>query len=90
MKVTGLLDPVGFVLDFAELNWIEETIAHDLDHRHLNDAMPVNPTSENIAILLVQRVREWSAQHPSSERLIKCAVAVHESPRTHAEIEMTI
>lgn len=40
------LDENGMVCDFAH---IKRVITDQLDHRHLNDVLPFNPTAENIA-----------------------------------------
>ena len=40
------LDANGMVVDFKI---IKERITDRLDHRNLNDVLPVNPTAENIA-----------------------------------------
>jgi len=43
------LNEVGFIKDYRELQPIKEFIDKHYDHRHLNDFLPFNPTSENIA-----------------------------------------
>jgi len=43
------LDKVGFIKDYRELDNIKKYIDETLDHRHLNDILPFNPTAENIA-----------------------------------------
>lgn len=40
------LDEAGMVVDFSQ---IKEVVKNQLDHRHLNDVLPFNPTAENIA-----------------------------------------
>lgn len=40
------LDSNGMVYDFT---LIKEVITDKLDHKHLNDVLPFNPTAENIA-----------------------------------------
>ena len=46
----------GMILDFDELGRIVKTLVEDeLDHRSLNDFIP-NPTSENIALWIWQRL----------------------------------
>ncbi|MFJ6381429.1 6-pyruvoyl trahydropterin synthase family protein [Kitasatospora sp. NPDC092039] len=39
----------GFVTDFGELAPVKQLIDSTLDHRVLNDVLPVVPTSENLA-----------------------------------------
>lgn len=40
------LNPDGMVVDFTH---IKQTVQSRLDHHHLNDVIPANPTAENIA-----------------------------------------
>lgn len=39
----------GFVTDFAELAPLRTYLDATFDHRHLNDVLPMPPTSENLA-----------------------------------------
>ncbi|MEM1202356.1 MAG: 6-carboxytetrahydropterin synthase QueD [Acidobacteriota bacterium] len=46
------LDPMGMVIDFAELKTLMHEVIEPLDHRVLNELPPFehkNPTSENLA-----------------------------------------
>lgn len=43
------LNDVGFVVDYRELDGIKQWIDNTLDHKHLNDVLPFNPTAENMA-----------------------------------------
>ena len=46
------LDAVGMGIDFKVIKEAAKSLAHDLDHRNLNDLDPftnTNPTAENIA-----------------------------------------
>ncbi|MEE1825354.1 6-carboxytetrahydropterin synthase [Streptomyces sp. BE20] len=49
----------GFVTDFGDLAPVKQMIDSTLDHRLLNDALPVTPTSENVAAWLAG----WFAEH---------------------------
>lgn len=55
------LDESGVVLDFAEIKAAAKEVLTELDHRYLND-LPFfathNPSSENIARYLFQRLSE--------------------------------
>ena len=91
VKITleGPLDSVGFVVDFAELSWIAALIDDELDHRHLNDVLKENPTSENLATWFAVRVGEWVANSPAY-RITGFGVDVSESPRTSAALWLPV
>lgn len=74
---TGELNHVGFVRDYGDLRAVKELIDERLDHRHLNEVVPVNPTAENLAIWLFGQL--W-ARYPEL-----VAVRVSETPKTWAE-----
>lgn len=84
VEISGKLNTVGFVVDFADLGWLDELIRDRLDHRHLNDVLDVNPTSENIAGWLAQLVMTWVSLHPDRSNLTGYGIKVQESPRTSA------
>lgn len=42
------LNEVGFVLDYRDMSALKEYVDGVLDHRHLNDIVEFNPTSENM------------------------------------------
>jgi len=73
------LDSKGMVQDYGELkqigNWIDET----LDHQHLNDIIPGNPTAENIAEWMYNK---WIHRYP-----LLLAIEVSETPKTNARYE---
>jgi 6-pyruvoyltetrahydropterin/6-carboxytetrahydropterin synthase len=64
VKVTGEIDPeTGYVVDMKWLkDLIEAQIVDYLDHKNLNLDIPefksLNPTAENIAVLIWQRLRK--------------------------------
>ena len=47
------LDRNGMVIDFSE---IKRLVKEPLDHRNLNEVLPFNPTAENLARWIVERV----------------------------------
>jgi len=73
IHVKGPVDPqLGWVMDFAELKAAFDPLYRQLDHHYLNDVAGLeNPTSENLARWIWQRLR------PALPLL--CAVVVHET-----------
>jgi 6-pyruvoyltetrahydropterin/6-carboxytetrahydropterin synthase len=57
--VSGELDPeLGWVLDYADMSASFKPLWEQLDHRYLNEVHGLeNPTSENIAIWIWDRLR---------------------------------
>jgi len=56
-----LVEP-GFVTDFADLAPFGRYLAELVDHRCLNEVLPVSPTSERLA----RHFAEWITQHMGS------------------------
>lgn len=73
------LNEVGFVKDYRELDAVKKYIDDKLDHRHLNDIFPFNPTAENIARYLYDAFKEEIPE--------LYAVEVSETPKTTALYE---
>lgn len=73
------LDETGFVRDYRELDDIGQFIDNVLDHRHLNEVLPYNPTAENIAKNLYAffKLKFWQIS----------AVTVKETDKTSARYE---
>lgn len=59
VHVRGEVDPaLGWVQDFAEISTAFQPLFDQLDHRYLNDVPGLeNPTSENLAKWMWQRLR---------------------------------
>jgi 6-pyruvoyltetrahydropterin/6-carboxytetrahydropterin synthase len=57
--VEGPLDPkLGWIIDFADIKGAFKTVEDQLDHRYLNEVDGLeNPTSENIARWIWQRLK---------------------------------
>lgn len=72
------LDQRGFVMDFGDLKPFKDYIDQNLDHRHLNDILTVNPTAENLAHFLYLIASELFGKKVMSVR-------VSETPKTWAE-----
>ena len=73
------LNDVGFVVDYRALDDIKKYIDDVLDHQHLNDILPFNPTAENMAKNMYEY---FNFLHPEV-----CAVEVCETPKTSARYE---
>jgi 6-pyruvoyltetrahydropterin/6-carboxytetrahydropterin synthase len=73
------LNEVGMIQDYRELSDIKEWIDENLDHRHLNQQLPINPTAENMAKYLYDL---WVIKYP-----LLTAVEVQETPKTNARYE---
>jgi len=58
--VSENVDENGFVLDYGDLVPLKNFIDSELDHRHLNDIIPV-PTAENLAKFIFKKCKKlWS------------------------------
>jgi len=71
------LDDYGFVVDYGELGQFKKWLDAEVDHRHLNDLFPFQPSAELLAGWFFERVRELD--------LPVVAVRVMETPKTVAE-----
>lgn len=72
------LDARGFVVDYGDLRPFKEFIDNTLDHRHLNDIIPVT-TSEALAKFLYEKAKEiWPETY---------LIRVSETPKTWAEYQ---
>jgi 6-pyruvoyltetrahydropterin/6-carboxytetrahydropterin synthase len=74
------LDGAGFVADFGELDPFKGYLDAELDHRDLNEVLPVQPSCENIARFLYG----WCQDNLDQGHLVT-AVRVSESALTWAE-----
>lgn len=52
------LDPTGFVIDYGKLKQFGQYLDTTFDHRHLNDVVDFNPTSEHLARHLYNLARD--------------------------------
>lgn len=80
------LNNLGMLVDFKELKAAVGAAVQELDHRNLNETSPFraqNPTSENIARWLFERVSTSLANQSFSV----CRVRVFETPDAAASYE---
>lgn len=71
------LDPVGFVVDYRALEHFKGWLDEKFDHRHVNDQVPFNPTSELLSRYVWAVAREEFGLPVS-------AVSWSETPKTWA------
>jgi len=76
---SGQLNEVGFIKDYRDLDTVKQYIDEELDHRHLNDIFPFNPTAENMAKFLYDTFKKNIPE--------LYAVEVSETPKTTAIYE---
>ena len=76
------LDDRGMVVDYFDLDPVKQFIDETVDHRHLNDVLPGEPTAERLAWWLFESLKGTLPADVSS-RIV--AVRVHETPKTWAE-----
>ncbi|MBB3187032.1 6-pyruvoyl trahydropterin synthase family protein [Microbacter margulisiae] len=77
---SATLNETGFVIDYLDLDSIKQYVDAYLDHQHLNDILPFNPTAENLAKYL------FDIFQPKFKELFK--VEVSETPKTKAIYEI--
>lgn len=80
------LDERGFVVDYGELAPFRRFLDENLDHRHLNDVVPGQPSAELLgAYLFGVALAELREVDGFGDRWYVAAVRVHETPKTCAE-----
>ncbi|MFN6082041.1 MAG: 6-pyruvoyl trahydropterin synthase family protein, partial [Bacteroidota bacterium] len=87
VSVTGEIDPVsGYLIDMKVLqNLIEQEVLSRFDHMNLNLDVPdfkeLNPTAENIAVVIWKRLRN------KLEPTLKLKIKLYETERNIVEYE---
>ncbi len=81
VTLSGTLTEPGFVLDYGDLDGFKKWLDAELDHRHLNDVCPSNPTAENLAAWMLDRLVDLIPLPPN---VATVSVAVSETPKTWA------
>ncbi|WP_299528465.1 6-carboxytetrahydropterin synthase [Ulvibacterium sp.] len=81
VSVTGEIDKeTGFVMDMKVLKeLIREKVENALDHKNLNTQVPefkhLNPTAENIAVVI------WNRLRPHIDHNKRLEIVLYETPR---------
>jgi 6-pyruvoyltetrahydropterin/6-carboxytetrahydropterin synthase len=87
VSVRGEVDPVtGYVVDLKILkDLIKSEIEEPFDHKNLNTQVPefktLNPTAENIAVVIFNRLR------PVIDQNLDLKITLFETPRNFVEYE---
>lgn len=76
------LDQTGFVVDYGHLHSMQTFIDDNLDHRHLNEVIPGQPSAERIAEWLFEKCSMVLAPQVAA---LLVALRVSETPMTWAE-----
>ncbi|HUH34274.1 MAG TPA: 6-carboxytetrahydropterin synthase [Moheibacter sp.] len=85
VSITGEINPeTGFVMNLDDLKHIiSEEVEEYLDHKNLNlevkEFKHLNPTVENISVVIWQRIRKKLADH------LALKVTLYETPRNFVE-----
>jgi 6-pyruvoyltetrahydropterin/6-carboxytetrahydropterin synthase len=85
VKVTGEIDEnTGYLIDMKILSdIIKEQVLDRFDHKNLNEDVPafktLNPTAENIAIVIYKLLR------PLISELLSLQIRLYETPRNFVE-----
>lgn len=81
VSVTGEINTeTGYLLDMKDLsNFILEEVEHNFDHKNLNldvpDFFDLNPTAENIAVVI------WNKLRTRIDKEMDLEVVLYETPR---------
>lgn len=85
VQITGEIDPeTGYVIDLKIVkDLIEEEVVRPFDHKNLNidtdEFRNLNPTAENIAVVIWQKLRRRLDSH------LALSVRLYETPRNFVE-----
>lgn len=75
------IDDRGFLLDYNDMKPFGAWLDDQIDHRHLNDVLDIQPTAENMAREFARKAILLLDVPPT----IKITIAVSETPKTWAE-----
>jgi 6-pyruvoyltetrahydropterin/6-carboxytetrahydropterin synthase len=83
LELHGSTDATGFVVDYRRLAPFKELLDGKLDHRHLNDVVPFNPTAEHLSFWLAEQAVAMLLDMRVTT-VHRVTVAVSETPKTWA------
>ena len=89
VRINGITDDVGFVVDYSLLAPFGAYLDATFDHRHLNDALSFNPTAENLGAHLATILLSILPKD-ALPRLNWVEVGISETPRSNAWVRITV
>lgn len=78
VTVRGQIPDNGMLVDYVEISAVVKPLIDKCDHKNLNDIIPFNTTSENIAL--------WFAHQIKRQLPMLYSVTVSETPTTSATV----
>ena len=87
LELTGEVNDIGFVFDYRALAPFKEWLDSTLDHRHLNDVLDFNPTSEHMSKKMLYKALELLGLPETVHRV---SVSISETPKTWATYTVNI
>jgi len=89
--VSGDLDDLGMIADYAEIERVWRPIHDELDHRYLNDISGLEkPTTEVLAWWIFRQLRDlalnWRESTSAAAHARVTSVRVYESSTTYCEV----
>jgi 6-pyruvoyltetrahydropterin/6-carboxytetrahydropterin synthase len=87
IRVSGLPNPIGMVLDFAEIKRIfKDRIESHMDHHYLNEVLPpMNTTAENLIVWMWEQLEQGLKECNPSIRIEE--LTLHETPTSYVYLK---
>lgn len=88
IRLTGRVDSIGMLVDYAEVHAWWQPIHEEIDHRCLNDIEAIgHPTTENLARWIWTEFARHAGLWFVADRQRELVVRVYESATTYAEFD---
>ncbi|EIT85501.1 6-pyruvoyl tetrahydrobiopterin synthase [Fictibacillus macauensis ZFHKF-1] len=90
VTVSGFVDEIGISMDFGDLKRIyKETIDAKLDHRYLNDVLPLmNTTAENMIVWIWEQFDDKLACYGWKDKAFRIEeMVLYETPTSYATMK---